>query len=496
MKKFNQKLLLILLGAALTLSGCGNSGSNEAASADTAAESTVETEASIDFDSMSFIDRLTYDRSNISDGLPDIDYEGYNYRIGFLDQKGMYIDDWISEGENADTVNDAVYSRNRTIEEKYGVKLSFVSHFPQSYATDVSKPILAQEDAFDMMSCHPGFYGKFTMSGYFLPLSGNEYLNFDRPWWMADSVKSYSINGVSFTAFGAATTLSLLGDSPVIFFNKTMAKNNDIEDLYNIAREGRWTYDYFLSLSKDMYNDLDGNGEVNDTDQFAMHLSLPNQTYRYIWSLGGKYVTIINGIPTLTLNNEKMQAVYDTARKLLSEKSVLATDDYSTAVFRAGNTLFENANMSSFDGFRDVEFDIGVLPNFKLDENQEKYITNGGGGPQAIPITCSDMDRSSIVMEALNAEGYKQIIPKYYEVAIKGKYTTDEESGEMLDLIYSNVVYDSCRMFCEDATFMLASYINGNNDFGSFAAKNESSLNNKLNKAIESYQSVIDENNG
>jgi len=45
-------------------------------------------------------------------------------------------------------------------------------------------------------------------------------------------------------------------------------------------------------------------------------------------------------------------------------------------------------------------------------------------------------------MEALNAESYKSVVPAYYEDALKGKYSRDSDTAEMLDLISSKMAFD------------------------------------------------------
>jgi len=47
-----------------------------------------------------------------------------------------------------------------------------------------------------------------------------------------------------------------------------------------------------------------------------------------------------------------------------------------------------------------------------------------------------------VLMEAMAADGHKNIIPLYYNVVLKSKYAQDEESIEMIDVILNSVVYD------------------------------------------------------
>jgi len=45
-------------------------------------------------------------------------------------------------------------------------------------------------------------------------------------------------------------------------------------------------------------------------------------------------------------------------------------------------------------------------------------------------------------LEELAYQGKQLLTPAYYEKTLVGQYTRDEESAEMLDLIFANLVYD------------------------------------------------------
>ena len=60
----------------------------------------------------------------------------------------------------------------------------------------------------------------------------------------------------------------------------------------------------------------------------------------------------------------------------------------------------------------------------------------------AVPVTATDYSRTSIIVEAMAAEGYKKITPAYYELVLKTKLARDDESAEMLDYIRSGMTTD------------------------------------------------------
>jgi hypothetical protein len=67
---------------------------------------------------------------------------------------------------------------------------------------------------------------------------------------------------------------------------------------------------------------------------------------------------------------------------------------------------------------------------------------NEHASAMAIPSYNKNLEMTGKIIETLSAESHKQLVPAYYEVALKIKYSRDEESVRMLDLIFEGVVYD------------------------------------------------------
>lgn len=494
-KKMRSVLLLSMILALLAAeTGCSQTTIETEKETDTetaAAEETTSEEQ--DFSSMTFIERLSYNRQQLSDHLPEKDYDGASFRIGYLDQKDpsdAYTLDWIAEEETGEVFNDSVYGSNLAIEERFHVTLEFIGH-SSPYDKAVSAPVLAGEDAYDMLSMHPGFYGSLTLKGLFLPLNDMEYLDFSMPWWVSDAIDALSCDGTLYTAFGLATPVSLMGYAPVVYFNKKIAQDYNVEDLYQVVREGRWTSDYMLQVVQNVHTDLNGDGAYTEEDLVGLHMPRDPELYCYTWLFGGSYVVKdTDGQLKLNFDDTRMEKVFNTARILYETPGVIVEPGYSSEAFKNGNVLFESAHLASCVSYRDVEFDFGLLPNVKLDEAQENYLVNIGGGPQAIPITCSDTERAAILMEACNAEGYKQIAPAYFETMLKYKCARDEESAEMLDLAYSHLTYDGCYLFCPDIIYTLQPYCESNKGYASYIESNLKKWQNSLNKNIAALQEI------
>lgn len=60
----------------------------------------------------------------------------------------------------------------------------------------------------------------------------------------------------------------------------------------------------------------------------------------------------------------------------------------------------------------------------------------------SIPVTASDTSRTGLLMEAFAAKSMELVTPAFYNVTLTGKTVRDEDSKEMLDIIYANKIYD------------------------------------------------------
>lgn len=61
-----------------------------------------------------------------------------------------------------------------------------------------------------------------------------------------------------------------LGGNELRHVQQELADNYGIGNMYDLVKEGNWTFDKMLDITKDRYQDLDGDGEVSDNDAFGM----------------------------------------------------------------------------------------------------------------------------------------------------------------------------------------------------------------------------------
>ena len=112
-------------------------------------------------------------------------------------------------------------------------------------------------------------------------------------------------------------------------------------------------------------------------------------------------------------------------------------------------TMFTTWMLTGINYLRDMKDDFGIIPMPKLDETQKEYnaFCHDGSSSFSIPITENSPNMVAAFLEAMCAETYRTVTPAYFETALKGKYSRDSETSQMLDLIVSGIYLDIAYIY-------------------------------------------------
>ncbi len=437
--------------------------------------------------------------------LPASDYQGQNFTI----LSTVHADyEYIAENETGDIVEDAVYARNRAVEELLNIKFSFIAE-PGHWADKdtfnalIKNSVMADDGAFDLISGTMVCVLPIASEGVFVNALELEHVNFDNPWWVAGMEEKLAVGGKLFGFVGDAS-LSLYKDLSVIFFNKKLLNDYSLDDPYELVRSGNWTFDRLIAMTNAVSSDLNGDGKLEpgvDLLGYYYH-GVPQRAFQT--SMEFQVVDFDDSdMPYIIPLREQDATLYEKVKEYLLSDNVSGIDgiDHADlcAVFTADQTLFLAEFLYGTDYMRDMKSDFGILPMPKRDESQADYHTQIGTSTSLffVPTTTPDAALTSMVCEALCYYSWRDVVPSYYEVALKEKYTRDEIVKEMLNIIRASA--DISFTFAYSTTFnpfintILPNFAYGKSSSVNVASsyeKNIKSWTATIEKLVEAYSNI------
>ena len=486
----NKRVLSAILFVSLvtaSLIACGDTTS--AVPEDTAAK---ETDAAVTTEA---VDALTA-RGLVDDELDDADFGGRTFRILGDD---ACADFYIIEEQTGDVLDDAVYERNLAVTERFNIKLEAEVFEESQMSKTLKNSVMAADDAYQLFSGHIIYAGNAVCDNVYYNLYDIPHINFDKPWWSQSNIEDLTYDGKAFIAMGDFA-LTTIASTYAFYYNKQIAAEYDLANMYDIVNEGKWTVDKLSEISKQVYRDLNGDGAADENDMYGFTMWARSPVNTFLWSFGEKLgKKQADGTIALDYYNGKVVEIYQKLYDLfcVNETTYSRTEtDQNTPIrqmFTNNRALFI---ADTFDfvakQLRDFETDYGIIPYPKWDEAQESYYTMVDGGHEgiAIPVSVADPDFVGTITEALNAESYKRTIPVYYDIVLKSKGSRDEESVAMLDMIFAGRVFDFGYVYGEFGAAFWPQYLveKKTPDIASYYEKNHKKYDEKIADAIEFFE--------
>lgn len=454
LKKRTASLLLAILSVASMAVSCSseNTGNNTSPENNTDTPTAAETTAA------------ETEIPTIPESLPNVNYDGYVFRMLTTDEVGSvrYSFELDTEQMNGEVLNDAVYERNAAVEEKYGIELKQVHFAKSGFQQAFQNSVTAGDDSYDLFFHNIQACMKIGYL-YALPVDELPYIDLSQKWWNRIFMESTALGGVN---YGLSGDINLVDDNNtwILFFNKVLAAERDLGDMYSHVYDGTWTIDLLSKLCADVTEDVNGDGTLNYLDRWGMYAS-NNSAAAMLWAAGGMYGTLDdNGEIEMHIDSEHNINVLEKLHSLIADTSkvILAVRDipdgingvnsytYSYTIFSERRTLISSGALVSLEYLRDMDDEFGYLPNPKYSEAQEKYYSTTQEKTATmflVPKTAPDPERTSIILEAMASASSKIVIPAYYDVQLARKYSRDDESEAILDIIFENRVLDPVQAF-------------------------------------------------
>ncbi len=377
-----------------------------------------------------------------------------------------------------EAVSDAFFERNALIEEKFGIKIeAYIPTSDQDPIGLIKNSVQAGLHEYDVIINPLNWMTSLITEDCIYDFNSidNGYLHLDQAWWDRDLIEDLAVNDKVYFLAGDA----VVEDDEAtwaMFFNKDMFKTNaalsatlgDYDTIYDLVRDGKWTldkmYEMLQTVSKTSGAEKDYVGALEaDGDQWGMVA----QSYDfYLFMQGCEQILVDNtgDVPVLRISEQENVTTFNNlADIMLDEQNVGVADFFSAQggnvyqqkrqIFAAGNALFMPSQLGTVGQavMREAEIPYGILPMPKRNELQEQYTTSiqvYHYSAIAVPVTnVENLDVTCYALEAMAYFGKQVVTPEYYDRTLTLKRFEDQESRDMLEIIFNNKIYDMGAVF-------------------------------------------------
>ena len=451
--KFSIRLLagiLLVLMTAACFSACGTPEITDEDPTETEPNTAAETDKAQEAETASAFDRL----------------DGADYGTEFvvltksITGSNMWDPlDIVAEDQTGDLITDAIFERNGMVQEKLGIRIVQVDD--NSYETHISAAVQGGSHEYDTVDVNLiTTLGSLAVNGYLLDMKQFPVLDLSQSYWDPKVNGSIEILGRQYAAISEITYIDDYA-TWCLFFNKERATNVQIDpaELYGLAKDGNWTTERLYDYAELGVYDINGDG-MDSRDYWGIYTQY-EAVNPLLASTG--LTAVVRGTDGSLINNLDNPSLLEALEELygyMSDKTVQLYAENSgfseiwngvKEQFASGYGLFFIGPVGNIDlnYLRNMDQDYGVLPLPKLYEEGEYTTTVQYNNATAIGIltTTENPERTAHILEAMAAASSETLTPAFYEKVLLRKRVKDEESSEMLDLIFRNKAVDTALLY-------------------------------------------------
>ncbi len=399
----------------------------------------------------------TSDEALSAPDLPATDMDGKVFTIltvNWNDYAPLSITDIDVDEINGEILNDTAHKRKTEVCDKYNCD---IKAFPVSNSSEgnnqLNSTVMAGENAYDIALIRSNMYNTQLTAGNLCDLELVPYIDITAEYY---DTQSYDALAIRNKHFGIVSNLSI---NPYLlifcaYFNKVIIDEYNLENVYDLVREGRWTVDKMYEMGKAFATE-------NNTENYTEG---DRYGFLYVSDVSEGIVNAAGVTLARTDRDGNIEMTYNTEASLTKILHILEIFMDKNTSFNlharqgAGgndmlferNVLFNLAGIYYAPQFREMQDDYGIIPLPKYDEAQADYYSPIFSNPfpiTVIPVTNDNLEYTGILLEEMPYRGYTELLPALYDTVLTGKCARDDDSVEMLDIIFNNKFYDIGMIF-------------------------------------------------
>ncbi|MBO4932364.1 MAG: hypothetical protein J6I42_09295 [Clostridia bacterium] len=439
-----KKILALLLALLMAASAVGCASDNTADGASDTTASAADNTALEETDPVE-----TEPEYVMWENLPAATLDGFEFKIvEYTPGKdtGATILHGDAEELTGEVINDAIYNRNRAVEERFDVKITTQGEAWGGAAAIVQKNANAGDDEYSMAMDAPSTMVTASLQNTLLNLYSVPNMNLENPWYNQKQIEGFTVRDKLYYWLGDISYSTLMFGACMIY-NVDLAARYDLPYIYDLIMEGEWTIDKMYEITETIPADLNGDGKFTEgEDQFAYACSDSGNLMNFQFSSGENFIKYDKQLDAFvdTYNVERMQSIVEKMYSFFYDKNRgLDADDY-TALFNDCRLLLRSAYVGSCVNHQEMEDAFTPVPYPKYDTNQAEYLSMMTGSVQVmgIPITVGNPEAVGLIVEALSEHSAGDLNDAVYEKVLSYQTMRSADASEILKVIHESLIVD------------------------------------------------------
>lgn len=372
------------------------------------------------------------------------------------------------------------YERNALLEEHFDIEISYITVTDDSKKEVEELTVLAMAQSDSNPDCfikETNTLMSLAINGLNTNLLSVNSLGLENEWWCQSMNENLMFNNSLYVTAGPVSEFYY--NAPVaLAFNKSMATDFGLPDLYDLVLAGNWT----LEELKKCCTDYGVYAMDETTQRYAISSTVYVAPYSSYVSAGGKFATIQdNQIIVNIADANSIDIIEKCLQAFDPEKTYGAGVNDAIKMFTDAKSLFLYTTVGYMElPLPGSEIDYGIIPCPKYDSTQKDYVSCAwpvSNYSLSIPAYMEG-DRlawTGLFLDAYCFLGQDMIKPVKYDTLLKYQVAQDPESSKIMDMIYNNMYFD----------------INLAADLGGSRSLVSNALVNGMGRYTAAYQAII-----
>lgn len=175
----------------------------------------------------------------LDDDVPALDFGGKELHVRSVTyETGSYLTLFDIEEQTGDVVFDALYKRNRLIEDRFNMKFVCDEASIGENTSLLKSLVMAGDASYDLIQCINRDAFSAGLDGYLMPLESLTYLDLSKPYYSKDINEQLCINGKQLFAY-SDECFQMFESANILTFNKRMTDDFGLTSPYELVRDGK-----------------------------------------------------------------------------------------------------------------------------------------------------------------------------------------------------------------------------------------------------------------